>query len=148
LSYLVRLFSECQLHEEIVITEESAVCSVIADRKEQIDGDVRLGICFVIRRSLKRRFRVLTGKEDSAHLKDYIEHSVTIEHAFITKQGKLLGQLSNASSLITGISQRDWYKGFLKTGSPMCRNFTSGLSTLSGMIFSISIPIRLMMTAS
>jgi PAS domain S-box-containing protein len=138
-------FQSANYIEEIVITENQQSALVIADRiKEQIDGDVRLGNLLVIRRSLKTAIQSTDRKEIARHLKDYIEHSVTIEHAFITNtRGNLLANYPNSSSLINrDFSQRDWYKGISQNWQPYVSEFYLRTSTPQRYVFSISIPIR------
>ena len=138
-------FQSANYIENIVITENQQSALVIADHiKEQIDNDVRLGNLLVIRRSLKAAIESTDRKEMARHLKDYIEHSVTIEHAFITNTGGvLLANYPNAPSLISrDFSQRDWYKGISQSWHPYVSEFYLRTSTPQRYVFSISIPIR------
>ena len=136
-------FQSANYIENIVITENQQSALVIADHiKEQIDNDVRLGNLLVLRRSLKAAIEHTDRKEMARHLRDYIEHSVTIDHAFITNsRGILLANYPNVSSLIDrDFSQRDWYKGISQNWQPYVSEFTSGLLLLSGMFFPSRYP--------
>src|SRR5664279_5263507 len=138
-------FQSANYIENIVITENQQSALVIADHiKEQIDNDVRLGNLLVIRRSLKAAIEHTDRKEMARHLRDYIEHSVTIEHAFITNsRGILLANYPNVSSLIDrDFSQRDWYKGISQNWQPYVSEFYLRTSAPQRYVFSISIPIR------
>ena len=138
-------FQSSNYIENIVTTENQHSALVVADHiKEQIDNDVRLGKLLVIRRSLKAAIESTDRKEIARHLEDYIEHSVTIDHAFITNsKGILLANYPNDSSLINrDFSQRDWYKGISQNWQPYVSEFYLRTSTPQRYVFSISIPIR------
>ena len=137
-------FQSSNYIENIVTTENQQSALVVADHiKEQIDNDVRLGKLLVIRRSLKAAIESTDRKEIARHLEDYIEHSVTIDHAFLTNsKGILLANYPNDSSLINrDFSQRDWYKGISQNWQPYVSEFYLRTSTPQRYVFSISIPI-------
>ncbi len=138
-------FQSANYIENIVITEnQQSALAVSDDIKEKIDNEVRLGNLLVIRRSLIAAIKSTDRKEITRHLKEYIEHSVTIETAFITNsRGILLAIYPDDPSLVDrDFSQRDWYKGVSKNWQPYASEFYLRAVTPQRYVFSISIPIR------
>jgi len=138
-------FQSANYIEHIVITEnQQSALAVSDDIKEKIDNEVRLGNLLVIRRSLIAAIKSTDRKEITRHLKEYIEHSVTIETAFITNsRGILLAVYPDDPSLVNrDFSHRDWYKGVSKNWQPYASEFYLRAGTPQRYVFSISIPIR------